>query len=237
VKANFVNIFGGITRVDEVANGSWRRCHASIFQRLSCCDSTGRTPSKAARSWRRTSSDSLITTTMLDAARRVVSLANAKGRDMSYFRRREHQGDCSRTHRGPGPISRTAQPRLRAKVVGGVTPGKGGGDVDGVPVFNTVKRPWPRPGHRSFVVVPPKFASAAILEAAEGGSPSSSASPRASRQDEAITYNRLVRTFPGCDCSVQLPGHHQSRQMQIGITSGDIALAGGPVGIVSRSGT
>ena len=89
------------------------------------------------------------------------------------------------------------------KVVGGVTPGKGGTDVEGIPIFNTVKEAVAATGaSASFVVVPPKFASDAIIEAAEGG----------------ITF--IVCITEG-----------------IGITSGDIALAGGPVGIVSRSGT
>ena len=68
------------------------------------------------------------------------------------------------------------------KVVAGVTPGKGGTDVEGIPVFDTVAEAVEATGAvASFVVVPPKFASAAIMEAAEGGSASSSASPRASR--------------------------------------------------------
>src|SRR5664280_3695034 len=56
------------------------------------------------------------------------------------------------------------------KIVAGVTPGKGGTDVDGVPVFNTVKEAVAATGATaSFISVPPKFASAAILEAAAGG--------------------------------------------------------------------
>jgi succinyl-CoA synthetase alpha subunit len=57
-------------------------------------------------------------------------------------------------------------------------------------------------------------------------------------QDEALTYNRLKREFPhvrllGPNC----PGIISPGKTNIGITSGDIAMAGGPVGIVSRSGT
>src|SRR6202789_4331544 len=126
------------------------------------------------------------------------------------------------------------------KVVGGVTPGKGGSDVDGIPVFNTVKEAVEATGATaSFVVVPPKFAAAAIIDAAEAcitfivciteGIPA---------QDEALAYNRLVQEFPGTRLlGPNCPGIISPGKCNIGITSGDIALAGGPVGIVSRSGT
>ena len=50
------------------------------------------------------------------------------------------------------------------KIVGGVTPGKGGTDVDGIPVFNTVKEAVEATGATaSFVSVPPRFAADAIM--------------------------------------------------------------------------
>jgi succinyl-CoA synthetase alpha subunit len=126
------------------------------------------------------------------------------------------------------------------KVVGGVTPGKGGTDVDGIPVFNSVKEAVAATGATaSFVVVPPKFAAAAIIEAAEGGITFIVCITEGiPAQDEAITYNRLVEDFPGVRLlGPNCPGIISPGKCNIGITSGDIALAGGPVGIVSRSGT
>ncbi|MEO9181162.1 MAG: succinate--CoA ligase subunit alpha [Acidimicrobiales bacterium] len=126
------------------------------------------------------------------------------------------------------------------KVVGGVTPGKGGSDVDGIPVFNSVKEAVEATGaSASFVVVPPKFAAAAIIEAAEGGITFIVCITEGiPAQDEAITYNRLVEEFPGVRLlGPNCPGIISPGKCNIGITSGDIALAGGPVGIVSRSGT
>jgi succinyl-CoA synthetase alpha subunit len=126
------------------------------------------------------------------------------------------------------------------KVVGGVTPGKGGTDVDGIPVFNTVKEAVAATGATaSFVSVPPRFAAAAILEAAEGGITFIVCITEGiPAQDEAIIYNRLVEDFPGVRLlGPNCPGIISPGKCNIGITSGDIALAGGPVGIVSRSGT
>jgi succinyl-CoA synthetase alpha subunit len=130
------------------------------------------------------------------------------------------------------------------QIVGGVTPGKGGQDVDGIPVFNSVKEAVEATGaDASFVAVPPKFAAGAIIEAAEAGVAFVVCITEGiPAQDEALTYNRLVREFPntrllGPNC----PGIISPGKCNIGITAGEIAqlpTSDGPnVGIVSRSGT
>ena len=130
------------------------------------------------------------------------------------------------------------------QVVGGVTPGKGGSDVEGIPVFNTVAEAVAATGATaSFIAVPPKAASAAILEAAAAGIGFIVCITEGiPAQDEARTYNTLVRDYPntrllGPNC----PGIISPGKCNIGITAGEIAqapTAGGPnVGIVSRSGT
>ncbi|MEM1333802.1 MAG: succinate--CoA ligase subunit alpha [Actinomycetota bacterium] len=135
------------------------------------------------------------------------------------------------------------------QIVGGVTPGKGGQDVqanDGtaIPIFDSVKDAVEATGaNASFAAVPPKFASGAILEAAEAGIGFVVCITEGiPAQDEATTYNRLVRDFPntrllGPNC----PGIISPGKCNIGITAGEIAQepsADGPnVGIVSRSGT
>ena len=126
------------------------------------------------------------------------------------------------------------------KIVGGITPGKGGSDVEGIPVFDTVAEAVDATGAvASFVVVPPRFACDAILEAAAAGiSFIVCITEGIPAQDEASAYNRLVRDFPGTRLlGPNCPGIISPGKTNIGITSGDIALAGGPVGIVSRSGT
>ncbi|MGH9303953.1 MAG: succinate--CoA ligase subunit alpha [Acidimicrobiales bacterium] len=126
------------------------------------------------------------------------------------------------------------------KVVAGVTPGKGGQDVDGIPVYDSVEEAVRLAGaDASFVAVPPRAAPSAILQAAEAGiALIVCITEHIPAKDEAIVAARLSRDFhesrllgPNC------PGLISPGKCNIGITSGDIALAGGPVGIVSRSGT
>ena len=130
------------------------------------------------------------------------------------------------------------------QVVAGVTPGKGGTDVEGIPVFDTVADAVAATGaDASFVAVPPKAAPAAILEAARAGIGFVVCITEGiPAQDEARTYNTLIRDYPntrllGPNC----PGVISPGKCNIGITAGEIAQppsASGPnVGIVSRSGT
>ena len=130
------------------------------------------------------------------------------------------------------------------KVVGGVTPGKGGQDVEGIPVFDSVADAVKATGaDASFIAVPPKAASAAILEAAAAGVKFIVCITEGiPAQDEAKTFNTLVRDYPGVRLlGPNCPGIISPGKCNIGITAGEIAelpSAKGPnVGIVSRSGT
>ncbi len=126
------------------------------------------------------------------------------------------------------------------KVVAGTNPRRGGEVIEGLPVFATVAEAVEATGATaSFISVPPPFAAAAILEAAEAGiSFIVCITEGIPAHDEARTYNRLVQEHPGTRLlGPNCPGIISPGKCNIGITSGDIALAGGPVGIVSRSGT
>ncbi|HEV3365641.1 MAG TPA: succinate--CoA ligase subunit alpha [Acidimicrobiia bacterium] len=126
------------------------------------------------------------------------------------------------------------------QVVAGVTPGKAGQDVEGVPIFDSVRDAVEATGaDASFVAVPPKAAPAAIIEAAEAGVPFVVCITEGiPAQDEAAVFNRLRRDFPGTRLlGPNCPGIISPGRCNIGITPGEIALGGGPVGIVSRSGT
>ena len=126
------------------------------------------------------------------------------------------------------------------QVVAGTNPKRGGEEIEGIAVFATVKEAVAATGATaSFISVPPPHAAAAIIEAAEAGiSFVVCITEGIPAQDEAVTYNRLVREFPGTRLlGPNCPGIISPGKCNIGITSGDIALPGGPVGIVSRSGT
>jgi succinyl-CoA synthetase alpha subunit len=130
------------------------------------------------------------------------------------------------------------------QIVAGVTPGKGGQDVEGIPVFDSVAEAVAATGaDASFVAVPPKAAPAAILEAAAAGVRFVVCITEGiPAQDEARVYNQLLRDHPGTRLlGPNCPGVISPGKCNIGITAGDIAqdpTADGPnVGIVSRSGT
>ena len=108
-------------------------------------------------------------------------------------------------------------------VVGGVTPGKGGQDVEGIPVFDSVADAVKATGaDASFIAVPPKAAAAAILEAAKAGITFIVCITEGiPAQDEAKVFNTLVRDYPkvrllGPNC----PGIISPGKCNIGITAG-----------------
>jgi succinyl-CoA synthetase alpha subunit len=126
------------------------------------------------------------------------------------------------------------------KVVAGVNPAKGGQEVEGIPVFASAAEARAATGaNASFIAVPAKVAPASVLEAAAAGMEIIVCITEGiPAQDEARVYSELKHNYPtvrliGPNC----PGVISPGKCNIGITAGEIALAGGPVGIVSRSGT
>ncbi len=127
------------------------------------------------------------------------------------------------------------------KVVGGVTPGKGGGEVLGLPVFNTVKEAVAKTGATaSLAFVPPPFAADSIMEAADAGIRLCVAITDGIPAQDMIRVKRYMRRYrkenrmqligPNC-AGVISPG-----KAMMGIMPGHIYLPGA-VGIVGRSGT
>src|SRR5687768_13440013 len=125
-------------------------------------------------------------------------------------------------------------------VVAGVTPGKGGADVEGIPVFDTVKDAVAATGaDASLIFVPARGAAAAVIEAAEAGIVLVVCITEGiPLHDEARAYAHLVRNCPGTRLlGPNCPGVISPGKANLGITPASIALPGGPVGVVSRSGT
>ena len=217
VRSIFVNIFGGITRVDEVAKGvleALKRVEISspIVLRL---DGTNAV-----------------------AGREILAESSVR----SPGRRADHarcRTPCGRPCRRPvvsifvdestkvvvqgiSPTSQGLYHGLRnrdygTQVVAGTNPKRGGEDIEGIPVFATVAEAVEATGaNASFISVPPKFAADAIVEAAAAGVPFVVCITEGiPAQDEALAYNRLIREFPatrllGPNC----PGHHLPRQVQ-----------------------
>jgi len=123
------------------------------------------------------------------------------------------------------------------QVVGGVTPGKGGETVEGVPVFDTVEEAVRQTGaDATMIFVPPAFAADAILEAADAGIRLIAAITEGIpvldmvRVVDVIRRSRSILVGPNC------PGVITPEECKIGIMPGYIHRRG-PVGLISRSGT
>ena len=126
------------------------------------------------------------------------------------------------------------------QVVAGTNPRKAGTDVDGIPVFATVADAVEATGATaSCIFIPAAGVKAAVMEAAEGGIEFIVCiTEGVPAQDEAWFFNKLKRDFPGVQLlGPNCPGIISPGKCNIGITAGHIAKPGGPVGIVSRSGT
>jgi succinyl-CoA synthetase alpha subunit len=129
--------------------------------------------------------------------------------------------------------------RYGTQVVAGVTPGKGGQDVEGIPVYNTFAAAVSEQGaNTAMIFVPPRFAADSILEAAEAGiSLIVAITEGIPAHDELRVYNHLKAQHPdvrlvGPNC----PGILSPGKANVGIIPASF-FSEGNVGVVSRSGT
>ena len=128
--------------------------------------------------------------------------------------------------------------RYGTNLVAGVTPGKGGQDVEGVPVFDTVHEAVAEAGaNTSMIFVPPRFAADSILEAADAGVELVIAITEGiPAHDMLRVYTHLRRTERTRLIGPNCPGVLSPGKANVGIIPAHF-FSEGNVGLVSRSGT
>jgi len=123
------------------------------------------------------------------------------------------------------------------KVVGGVTPGKGGQMVEDVPVFNSVREAVERKGADvSCIFVPPPFAADAVMEAASAGIHVIACITEGIPTLDMVKVDRFLRGKDVVLIGPNCPGIISPGKTKVGIMPGNIHKPGN-MGVISRSGT
>ncbi len=123
------------------------------------------------------------------------------------------------------------------QIVAGVTPGKAGQEVDGIPVFNTVREAVrTTQADTSLIFVPPGFAADAILEAADAGIRLIICITEGIPVNDMVRAKRALQGRPVRLIGPNCPGIITADECKIGIMPGFIHKKG-RVGVISRSGT
>ena len=124
------------------------------------------------------------------------------------------------------------------QIVAGVTPGKAGQKMDDVPVFNTVLNAVDATGADcSLIFVPPAFAADAIMEAADAGLRLIVVITEGIPVLDMMRVKNYLQTKSVRMIGPNCPGIITPGEAKIGIMPGPIHKTGGPIGVVSRSGT
>jgi succinyl-CoA synthetase alpha subunit len=123
------------------------------------------------------------------------------------------------------------------QVVAGVTPGKGGDEVEGIPVFDSVADARRETGcNATMIFVPPPFAADAVMEAADAGIELIVCITGMPSVNDMLKVQEYLRHHPARLIGPNCPGLISPGKAKIGIMPGHIHTPG-KVGVISRSGT
>jgi succinyl-CoA synthetase alpha subunit len=123
------------------------------------------------------------------------------------------------------------------KVVAGVTPGKEGTQLMGIPIFNTVSRAVKETGaNTSIIFVPPPYAADAIMEAADAGIPFVVCITEGVPVLDMVTVHNFLKGKQTRLLGPNCPGVLSAGKAKVGLISAEVVMPG-RVGVVSRSGT
>jgi len=122
------------------------------------------------------------------------------------------------------------------KVIGGVTPGKGGQETLGVPIWNTVNEAADNGANVSCIFVPPAFAADAIMESADAGVELIVAITEGIPALDMVKVKKYLEPIETRLIGPNCPGLITPGESKVGIMPGHIHRKG-DVGIISRSGT
>jgi succinyl-CoA synthetase alpha subunit len=138
---------------------------------------------------------------------------------------------------GEGAFHTRQMKEYGTKVVAGVTPGKGGQKIDGIPVFNTVTDAVENTGAKaSAIFVPPAFAADAVLEAVDAGIETIVCLTEGIPTLDMIAVKQFTKGTHSRLIGPNTPGIISPGKSKIGVMAGYIHMPG-RVGVTSRSGT
>ena len=238
VKAVLFNIFGGITRCDEVARGlieAFDQINPDVPFVVRLDGTNGeRGPGDAGRgqpSQRPHRADH-------GRRRRQGGRARRGGRGMSILVDAGTRLCVSGITGREGTFHSLRNREYGTQVVAGVTPGKGGQDVEGIPVFNTFHDAVGAEGaNTAMIFVPPRFAADSILEAEDAGIELIIAITEGiPAHDELRVFNSLKKNGRARLIGPNCPGILSPGKASVGIIPASFFKEGN-VGVVSRSGT
>ena len=241
VRAVLVNIFGGIMRCTTIANALIEACRSVRFTVPLVVRLEGTEAEQGCRILAE-SGLNIITGDRLgrrrgEGRRRGTAECTGTGGTMSILVDRNTRVLCQGITGKAGQFHTQHCREYGTQIVGGVTPGRGGQTIEGVPVFDTVAEAVEKTGaDATMIFVPPAFAADAILEAVDAGIRLIVAITEGIpvldmvRAMEAVRRSRCRLIGPNC------PGVITPEECKIGIMPGYIHRRG-PIGVISRSGT